>query len=95
MQADLTQALTAARIAYCASVMCQQAEPLLQHVRRAGGKNGGKHRNNEEQPPTKVDIKPAAAKEKAKQNGSTGGVKRKGGVDTCADDNMRVTRSRK
>lgn len=47
LQSDLRQAATAARIAYCAAVLEQQAEPMLAALAKAGskasgGKKGGK-----------------------------------------------------
>ncbi|PRW55979.1 DDT domain-containing isoform A [Chlorella sorokiniana] len=38
---DLRQAATAARIAYCAAVLEQQAEPMLASLAKAGGKGSG------------------------------------------------------
>lgn len=41
LQTDLRQAATAARIAYCAVVLEQQAEPMLASLAKAGAKGSG------------------------------------------------------
>lgn len=107
-QTDLKQAATAARIAYCAAVLAQQAGPMLSTLSKnafsGGKKGGGKGAKAAERGSGKGGAAAAASSRPVSRTSSaaaleaagtgSGGGKAGKRKAAAAPENMRVTRSR-
>lgn len=108
LQTDLKQAATAARIAYCAAVLAQQAGPMLSTLSKnafsGGKKGGGKGAKAAERGSGKGGAAAAASSRPVSRTSSaaaleaagtgSGGGKAGKRKAAAAPENMRVTRSR-